>query len=184
MRQRAFELEQREQPRPCGQIHQQVDVLSLSADEPTGSYSRAAPRIVPLVARVERLTAWCEIAAEDGPRLSFDVHETAELDDGRVLTLHQDRGFTTQVNAVGGPQPDNAWAYETEDSLRRGVLTTVLPDDDEPQDEHPWRWLVSLLADQGVSVTEDDLRAVPYTVEFGPLLRRRLAETAALREHE
>lgn len=137
---------------------------------------------MPVVALVRRLSAWCELASEDGPRLSFDVYETAVLDDGRVLTLHRDRGFTTLVNAVGGPQPNNAWPYESAESIRASVMTAVLPDDDGPQDEHPWPWLVTLLGDQGVTVTEADLKAVPYTVEFGPVLRRRLAETEALRE--
>jgi hypothetical protein len=61
------------------------------------------------------------------------------------------------------------------------VLTVVLPDGDETEDEHPWPWLVSLLAEHGVTAAEDDLRAVPYVVELGPLLQRRLADAGSRR---
>jgi hypothetical protein len=47
----------------------------------------------------------------------------------------------------------------------------VLPDDAEATGEdHPWEWLALLIAGQGVAVTPEQLRAVPYVVEFGPRL--------------
>ncbi len=132
------------------------------------------------MAEVRGLGAWCELVAEAGPRLSFVVHETAELADGRVLTLHQGRGFSSSVHVVGGAQPVADWPFPSTESIRASVLTTVLPDDDEAQVEHPWPWLVRLLADQGVLVTVEELQAVPYNVGFGPVLKGRLQEAEAL----
>jgi predicted nucleic acid-binding protein len=45
----------------------------------------------------------------------------------------------------------------------RSVLTTVLPDDaGATGEDHPWEWLASLIRDQGVTVTAEQLKAVPY----------------------
>jgi hypothetical protein len=100
---------------------------------------------------VTGLGAWCDFVTEDEYRqrlvrdgwpadeiehlveesnlgVSFDVHEFAELTDGRRLTLHEERGFTTS----------GQWRHLTLENLERDVRTTVLPDDDDTQDEHPW----------------------------------------------
>jgi hypothetical protein len=91
--------------------------------------------------------------------MDFDVHEFAVLDDGRRLTLHQERGFSTSATPA------------TADHVERSVLTTVLPDDAEVTgEEHPWEWLASLIRNHGVAVTPEQLKAVPYVVEFGPRL--------------
>jgi len=51
------------------------------------------------------------------------------------------------------------------------VLTTVLPDDAEVTGEdHLWEWLASLIRNHGVAVTPEQLKAVPYVLEFGPRL--------------
>jgi hypothetical protein len=96
--------------------------------------------------------------------VSFDVHEFAELTDGRRLTLHEERGFTTS----------GQWRHLTLENLERDVRTTVLPDDDDTQDEHPWEWLVALLQARGVEATAEELRLLPYDVEFSERLRARL----------
>jgi hypothetical protein len=91
--------------------------------------------------------------------MDIDVHEFAVLDDGRRLTLHQDRGYSTSA------------ARTTAEDVKRDVLTTVLPDDAEATGEdHPWAWLASLIQQQGVAVTPEQLTTVPYVVEFGPRL--------------
>ena len=51
--------------------------------------------------------------------MHIDGHEFAVLDDGRRLTLHQDRGFSTSAT------------HMTADHAERSVLMTVLPDDAE-----------------------------------------------------
>ena len=136
---------------------------------------------------VTGLGAWCDVVTEDEYRqrlvrdgwpaeeiehlveefnlgVSFDVHEFAELTDGRRLTLHEERGFTTS----------GQWRHLTLENLERDVRTTLLPDDDDTQDEHPWEWLVALLHARGVEATAEELRLLPYGVEFSERLRARL----------
>ncbi len=103
--------------------------------------------------------------------VSFVVHEFAELSDGRRLTLHEERGFT----ASRGPAPSDQWPrYLTFEHLERDVRTTVLPDDDDTQDEHPWEWLAGLIRAHGVEATAEELRLLPYDVVFSERLRARL----------
>ena len=105
------------------------------------------------------LGAWSELARKDQQGMDIDVQEFAVLDDGRRLTLHQERGFTTSAT------------HMTADHAERSVLTTVLPDDAEVTGEdHPWEWLASLIRNHGVAVTPEQLKAVPYVLEFGPRL--------------
>lgn len=109
-----------------------------------------------------------ESLVEDFKRgTSFVVHEFADLTDGRRITLHEDRGFTTSAQ----------WRYLTLDQLGRDVRTTVLPDDDGTQDERPWKWIAELLHVRGVTATAEELRLVPYDVVFSERLRARLEVT-------
>lgn len=105
--------------------------------------------------------------------ISFVVHEFADLADGRRLTLHEDRGFTGTF-ANNGSEPSDQWRSLTLEDLERGVRTTVLPDDDESQDEHPWEWLAELLHVHGVEATAEELRHLPYDVVFSERLRARV----------
>ena len=106
--------------------------------------------------------------------VSFDVHEFAELAGGRHLTLHEERGFTT---GLGGSAPSDMWRYLTLEHLERDVRTTVLPDDDDTQDEHPWEWLAGLIRAHGVEATAGELSLLPYDVVFSERLRARLGVT-------
>jgi hypothetical protein len=56
------------------------------------------------------------------------------------------------------------------------VRTTVLPDDDDTQDEHPWEWLAELLHVHDVEATAEELRLLPYHVVFSERLRARVAD--------
>jgi hypothetical protein len=149
------------------------------------------------VVAVVRLGAWCDLVTEDEYRqrlvrdgwpadevgnlvedfkrgVSFVVHEFAELADGRHLTLHEERGFTGVTLASRGPSPSDQWRYLTLENLERDVRTTVLPDDDDTQDEHPWEWLAGLLHEHGVDATAEELRVLPYDVVFSERLRARV----------
>jgi len=127
-------------------------------------------------ADVVALGAWCDLDADARTSpgdASFVVHEFAVLADGRRLTLHTERGFTTGVRTVGRAEPVDPWAHLTVEELTADVLTTVLPDDDDGE-EHPWEWLAGLLRRHGVEASVERLKAVPYTVEFGERLAERL----------
>jgi hypothetical protein len=105
------------------------------------------------------LGAWSELARRDQRGMDINVEEFAILDDGRRLLLHQERGFSTSATHMSAEHAE------------RDVLTTVLPDDAEVTgEEHPWEWLASLICDQGVTVSPEELKSVPYVVEFGPRL--------------
>ena len=64
------------------------------------------------------------------------------------------------------------------ENLERDVRTTVLPDDDDTGDEHPWEWLVELLRVHGVQATAAELRLLPYDVVFSERLRARVVPDA------
>lgn len=102
--------------------------------------------------------------------LSFHVEEFAVLADGKRIRLHAERGFT-----LGGPAA--MWQYLTPESLAADVLTTVLPDDaEETGEDHPWEWLADLLRRQGVDASPEQLRTLPYDVEFSDRVRERLSQ--------
>jgi hypothetical protein len=147
------------------------------------------------------LGAWCDFVTEDEYRqrlvrdgwpadeierlvedfnrgVSFVVYEFAELVDGRRLTLHEERGFTGSTMASRGPAPSDQWRHLTLEELERDVRTTVLPDDDDTRDEHPWEWLAELLHVHGVEATAEELRLLPYDVEFSERLRARVVAHA------
>jgi hypothetical protein len=102
---------------------------------------------------------------------SFRVSEFAVLADGRRITLHDDRGFSCRASS------GDTWVNLTLESLEADVRTTVLPDDDDSDEDHPWEWLAELLAAHGIVVPPDQLELVPYVVEFSDRLRTRLDTT-------
>lgn len=136
---------------------------------------RSRCREVGVIVRVVGVTvvalgAWAELAREDQSGMDIDVREFAVLEDGRRLTLHQQRGFSTSAT------------HMTADHAEQSVLMTVEPDDAEVTGEdHPWEWLVSLLGNHGVVVTPLQLKTAGYVVEFGPRLSA-LLESEGQRE--
>jgi hypothetical protein len=90
---------------------------------------------------------------------SFWVAEFAQLADGRRLILHEERGLT--IGASSGSLHDHL----TLEGLARDVLNVVLPDPDDGED-HPWSWLAELAQARGLDVSADELRVLPYRLEF------------------
>lgn len=106
----------------------------------------------------------------------FSVSEFVTLDDGRRVILHKDRGFSLRLRSTGDlPAADDVTLHETRDGIIQQVLNVVLPDDDEPAEEHPWSWLAELARARGLDVTPDDLRGLPYEVILTDALARWLA---------
>jgi hypothetical protein len=123
------------------------------------------------------LGAWCDFVPErqalaSRGSVSIDVREFAVLGDGRRITLHTDRGFA--VSGPRRPTPSDPLAGMTAAEIELHARTTVLPDEDDPADDHPYERLADLLHQHGVVATPGSLRAVPYTVEFSDRLRRLL----------
>jgi hypothetical protein len=109
------------------------------------------------------------VSTNDERQHSFTVSEFALLDNGERVTLHAERGFTGRASS------GSVWAHATAASIARDVLTTVLPDKDDTEDEHPWTWLAELAQAQGIDVTADDLRQVSYEVVLTERVFRRLS---------
>jgi hypothetical protein len=107
-------------------------------------------------------------------RVDFVVHEFAELADGRRITLHEERRFSI---ASREPAPSEKWRFRTSD-LARAVRLSVLPDDDDTQEEHSCERLAGLLHLHGVEATVEELRRLPYDIVFSERLRARLVTDA------
>jgi hypothetical protein len=129
---------------------------------------------------VVALGAWCDLVPPDecstSPGgVSFVIHEFADLDDGSRVTLHTERGFTCRLRSPNNRQVHDPWSHLTAESIDAGVRTTVLPDDDHTDDEHPWEWLSGLLRHHGVEASVERLKAVPYLVEYSERVSQRLS---------
>jgi hypothetical protein len=130
------------------------------------------------VAEVVGLGARCDLVPPERDTAtpggaSFDVSEFAVLDDGRRLTLHSERGWTSWVRSTDQSEPLDPWTSLTEEGIRQDVLNVVLPDEDDGE-AHPWEWLRGLLHVHGLETTTEQLKAVPYTVELSDTVRARL----------
>ena len=131
-------------------------------------------------AEVVALGAWCDLVPPEEDTAtpggaSFRVYEFAMLADGRRVTLHGDRGFTSWTRTTGETRFLDPWRSLTRESVESDVRNVVLPDDDS-EDEHPYEWLRGLLLLQGIETSVEQLRSVPYTVEFSDRLERRLLD--------
>lgn len=106
---------------------------------------------------------------------SFSVSEFVTLDDGRRVILHEDRGFTIGWRSSSELGSGDIRGYVTPESITRDVLNTVLPDDDECAEDHPWSWLADLARARGLNVTAEDLRGLAYEVILTDKVTRWLA---------
>jgi len=136
--------------------------------------------------RVVRLGAICDFATgapETGPSQSFTVWEFVELEDGRHVVLRELGWTMSSVLALVELEDGQRVVLEnvapartglTAEKIRQDVLNVVLPDDDEEarREPHPWEWLAELATQQGIAVTADELKALPYDV----ILSKRLRE--------
>ena len=124
--------------------------------------------------RVVGLGAICDLMPQRQPHSqSFLVSEFVTLEDGRRVILHEGRGFTIGWGSSG----ESGSAHATRESLTRDVLTTVLPDEDESGESHPWSWLADLARARGLNVTAEDLRGLPYEVILTEKVRRWITPT-------
>jgi len=155
-----------------GGFHPHPDAINVRADP--------LPPVEP--GRLVGLGAVCDLRpprSDPARSQSFSVSEFVALEDGRRVILHDDRGFTLGLRSTGKSDPGDLRQHETLESLTRSVLNTVLPDDDEPAEDHPYSWLADLARARGLNVTADDLRSLPYEVIFTDKVRRWLAPSTS-----
>jgi len=144
---------------------------------PHSDHARA--KGLPLVkpGRVVGVGAICDLGQQrptDARSQNFSVSEFVTLEDGRRVILHEDRGFTIGLGSTGTSDLGGLREHETLESLTRDVLNTVLPDDDQPAEDHPWMWLADLARARGLTVSADDLRKLRYDVILTDKVRRWL----------
>ena len=136
---------------------------------------RPLPPVEP--GRVVGLGAVCDLGpyGDEAGDQHFLIGEFVTLEDGRRVTLHDERGLSVGLRggAIGGA-PVPAAFHVTVESLTRDVLNVVLPDPDSGE-EHPWEWLAELARARGLEVTANDLRRLPYEVVFTDEVRKQLA---------
>jgi hypothetical protein len=114
----------------------------------------------------------------DDPRdMSLSALHLAVLEDGRRLTLLDDRGW-----GVHGP-PD-VWRRTSVEEIEADARMVVGPD--APYGDHSaadmetdhWVYLAGILRRQGVRVEADELGRLPHDVEISERLRTRITDTS------
>lgn len=130
---------------------------------------------------IETLGVLCELESSPPHSPNFSVLEFADFSDGARKTLHNDRGWTVGVLRRLGSAPVDYFGFVAERDLVEAVIdsaySTLLPEDDS--DDHDWLRLKWILKDMGIEVSAQDLRELPYIVEFGPNLLAKLPPTQA-----
>ncbi len=131
---------------------------------------------------IERLGVVCTWRSGDPKETSasFGVEEFAFTSDGNRLSLHFDRGWTAGILHSQYAKPPPYWDRPiTVQHIISDIHSTLLPEDDG--DNHDWLRLVDILESKGITVTRDELYALPYTVELSPNLLEMLPQDEAER---
>jgi hypothetical protein len=101
------------------------------------------------------LRAWGYLSTEPGGATACSIRQSAVLDDGREVTLADDRGWTTSA----------PWEALSMEHAVRNIDTAVLPDDAETTGEtQEWPTFIRRLREAGVAVDVKALRALPWEV--------------------
>lgn len=128
---------------------------------------------------VQKLVVVCDLVSLSADRrsASLSLAQYAVLAHGSRLLLHNDRGWSGTVHYYGHAGPEDpvhlAYSFAVE-HLLRDLRTTLLPDEGAEPDDHDWHRLVALLANFGVTTTREQLRSMPYEVEFTDRLLAQL----------
>lgn len=115
-------------------------------------------------------------SVDDPCEMSFSTLHQAVLQDGRRVTLLDDRGW-----AVHGPA--DIWQQTSVEEIEADARTVVGPD--EPYGSHSrtemesdhWAYLTGILREQGVLVDSEELSRLPHHVELSERLQARIAST-------
>jgi hypothetical protein len=132
------------------------------------------------MARAVRLVSFTELGPTAAPEhVNVSVLLTAEIDDGRGVTLLDDRGWTV------GPDGPDAWAHVTVEEVTRTARFVVGPDEPPPgrsqgeEDRLHWEEMARRLREQGVEADGPELSQLPHDVVIGAGLRVRIAADAS-----
>jgi len=127
------------------------------------------------------------------PVRSFQIVESAELDDGQRVMLSSDRGWSDGKIQIAYPEFEDAtrrlprkvilpfdytdpWVTTTRAGLTETLLGVLEPDGDESW----YQRLAERLAENGINVDIADVESAPYRIEFGPILENELRRRALM----
>lgn len=123
---------------------------------------------------VRGLGVLCHLVRRGNDSLSINLEEFAELSDGNVITIRNERGYSSGWR--GGAMPQRF----ARDSVVFSAGMALLPDEAEDEfqmtdgdytgERIPWSSLAELLAHRGIHTTPEALKALPYVFEFTPEL--------------
>ena len=125
--------------------------------------------------RVVRLVTFTELGPAAGPEhVAISALLTAETDDGRGITLLDDRGWTE------GPDAPDAWDNLTAEHVARTARFVVGPDGPPPgrsqaeEDALHWQEMARRLQEHGVDADPAELPGLTHDVVIGVGLRAQL----------
>ncbi len=127
------------------------------------------------LAQSEIIALWavCDLYLGRAPNSrsqSFTVAEYALLASGDLRLLRSGLGWTVEARGAA------ISLTFTPASLIKDVLNVVLPDYDEPEDDHPWEWLATLAQKQDLTTSAVELRGLPYRVLLTDRVLNRITE--------
>lgn len=111
--------------------------------------------------------------------MQFSVQEFADLSDGRRVPIRYggSQGFGMELSEAARDADLSAWTALTIETLEADVRTVVLPDIDDGAD-HPWDALQRAISEgYGLAVAVDELKRVPYVVEFSDDILARITSS-------
>ncbi len=130
---------------------------------------------------VSRLVTVADLRERADPReMSITARHEAVLDDGRRVTLLDDRGWTSALRGAGVAETTDAWRFASEREIVETARVVVGPDEPfegrtqvDMERDH-WAWLAAKLSGAGVVVDPADLARLPHDVVLSEQLRQRL----------
>ena len=129
--------------------------------------------------RVRRLVTHVELRDAGTRSMSVSARLEAVLEDGRRVTLLDDRGWTESL-AGGDHDGPGIWAAMSVAEIEDTARTVVGPDEPfaghtrEHMERTHWDHLAGVLRAQGVPVDGERLRGLPHEVVLGRRLLARL----------
>ncbi len=103
-------------------------------------------------------------------RVEVEVAEYGKLDNGELILLANDRGWSSTLRWNQIP------ASQLERSIVESTRHCLLPDSDDDTDERDWPRVQDALRRHGHVLSLEQLRELPQPIEFGPGLSRHIQQ--------
>ena len=111
----------------------------------------------------------CELHEQSARRLSFNITEFVELDNGSRLVVRADRGWTTS----GANSDESRWKYQSVSRIESQVVDLW---DLYVEEEAGLDWMIPILQERGVHADLAVVELLPVVVELSQEIHHMLAE--------